>query len=101
MASPDSFRKDFTHLPILLFQRNEGMAKRRGSTRIFCKPNALVSSLRVKGRGQAHNVEVLIGDLFATRNPLKKYFPLYRNIRAITSKLCVHSRPALIQYNWP
>jgi hypothetical protein len=27
MASPDSFRKDFTHLPILLFQRNEGMAK--------------------------------------------------------------------------
>ena len=32
MASPDSFRKDFTHLPILLFQRNEGMAKSRGTT---------------------------------------------------------------------
>jgi hypothetical protein len=30
MASPDSFRKDFTHLPILLFQRNEGMAKHPG-----------------------------------------------------------------------
>jgi hypothetical protein len=32
MASPDSFRKDFTHLPILLFQRNEGMAKMCHST---------------------------------------------------------------------
>jgi hypothetical protein len=31
-ASPDSFRKDFTHLPILLFQRNEGMAKLHAAT---------------------------------------------------------------------
>jgi hypothetical protein len=44
---------------------------RRSSTRIFCNPNALVLPLWVEGRGPAHNVEVVIGDLFATRNPLK------------------------------
>src|SRR5665811_1660737 len=38
MASPDSFRKDFTHLPILLFQRNEGMAKVPKSALDFLKP---------------------------------------------------------------
>ena len=79
---------------------------RRGSSRIFCNPNALVSPLWVEARGQAHNAEVVIGDLFATRNPLKlhaarKVLSPIRNIRAITSKLCMHSRPALIQYNWP
>ena len=42
----------------------------RGSTRIFCNPNALASPLWVEGRCQAHNVEVVVGDLFATRNPL-------------------------------
>jgi hypothetical protein len=44
---------------------------RRGSTRIFCNPNALDSPLWVEGRGQAHNAGVVIGDLFATRNPFE------------------------------
>src|SRR5450756_3060668 len=77
-----------------------------GSTRIFCNPNALVSPLWVEGRCQAHNVEVAVGDLFATRNPLKshvarKVLSPFSNIRAVTSKLCAHSRPATVQYHWP
>jgi hypothetical protein len=59
---------------------------RRGSTRIFCNPNALVSPLWVECRGQAHNVEVAIGDLFATRNPLKS-----QAARKVLSPISQHS----------
>jgi hypothetical protein len=44
MASPDSFRKDFTHLPILLFQRNEGMAKVRYTKSRYPRPICGVAS---------------------------------------------------------
>ena len=59
---------------------------RRGSSTIFCNPNALVSPLRVDGRGQAHNAEVVIGDLFATRNPLKS-----QAARKVLSPISQHS----------
>src|ERR1035437_5024321 len=65
---------------------------RRGSSRIFCNPNALVSPLWVEGRGQAHNAEVVIGDLFATRNPLKLHAA--RKILYLYSATFVPSRPS-------
>ena len=59
---------------------------RGSSTRIFCNPNALISPLWVECRGQAHNVEVAIGDLFATRNPLKS-----QAARKVLSPISQHS----------
>jgi hypothetical protein len=59
---------------------------RRGSTRIFCNPNALDSPLWVEGGGQAHNAEVVIGDIFATRNPLKLHAA-----RKVLSPIAQHS----------
>ena len=62
---------------------------------------ALVWPLWLESHCQASNVEVVAGDLFATRNLLKSHvegnllFP-YSNIRAITSKLWTHSRPRAI-----
>ena len=59
---------------------------RWGSSTIFCNPNALFSPLSVDGRGPAHNAEVVIGDLFATRNPLK-----IKVSRKVLSPIAQHS----------
>src|ERR1700738_1363432 len=66
----------------------------RGSTRIFCNPSALVSPLWVECRAQAHNVEVAIGDLFATRNPLKSQAArkVLSPISQHSCHVCAHSR---------
>jgi hypothetical protein len=61
---------------------------RRGSTRIFCNLNALDSALWVEGRAQAHNVEVVIGDLSPTRNPLKLHAA--RKVLSPTSQHSCH-----------
>jgi hypothetical protein len=57
---------------------------RGSSTGIFCNPNALISPLWVECRGQAHNVEVAIGDLFATQ-------PLITGARKVLSPVSQHS----------
>lgn len=61
----------------------------RGISRIFCNPNAWVSPLWVEGCRQAHNVEVVIGDVFATRNPLKSY-AAGKILSPITQHSCHH-----------
>jgi hypothetical protein len=58
--------------------------------------------MRLKGRREAHNAEVVERALFATRKSLKslaakKAFSPFSNIRAITFKLCSHSRPTAIE----
>ena len=58
--------------------------------------------MRLKGRREAHNAEVVERALFATRKSLKslaakKSFSPFRTIRAITLKLCSHSRPTAIE----
>ena|SRR6201999_656669 len=62
---------------------------------------ASVPSRRLKGRREAHNAEVVERALFATRKSLKslaakKSFPIQQH-RAVTSKLCSHSRPTAIE----
>jgi hypothetical protein len=54
--------------------------------------------VRPEGRCEAHNVKVVAHDIFATPNYLKshggrKLLSPFSNIRAVTSKLCTHSRP--------
>src|SRR5262245_5379857 len=63
---------------------------------------ALVWPLWLESRCQASNVEVVAGDLFATRNLLKSHAERsllcpYSNIRAITSKLCARSSLAIVE----
>ena len=61
---------------------------------------ALVWPLRLEGRCQAPNVEVVAGDLCATPKLLKSHMeknllsPI-SNIRAVTSKLCARARLAI------
>jgi hypothetical protein len=40
-STPDSFRKEFTPLPILLFQKNEGMSERTISSPAHRIPRGL------------------------------------------------------------
>ena len=75
------------------------VSKTRSLKQVFC--TVLMRShsvVRSDGRYEAHNVEVVAGDIFATPNSLKshggrKLLSPFSNIRAVTSKLCTHSRP--------
>jgi hypothetical protein len=58
--------------------------------------------MRLKGRREAHNAEVVERALFATRKSLKSLaakqsFSPFSNIRAVTFKLCSRSRPTAIE----
>jgi hypothetical protein len=61
--------------------------------------------MRLKGRREADNAEVVERALVAARKSLKslaakKSFSPLSNIRAITFELCSHSRPTAIE-NYP
>jgi mono/diheme cytochrome c family protein len=49
MASPDSFRNDFTHLPILLFQKMRGWLR----TGHWCAACHIVAADQTRGSTQA------------------------------------------------
>ena len=58
----------------------------------------LVRAMPFKACQAAHNPEVVVGDIFATANPLKsqvsrKLLSPFSNIRAVTLKLCMRWRP--------
>ena len=64
----------------------------------FCGPLRLLWCVRTEGRCKAHSAQVVEGDIFATPNSLKshggrKLLSPFSNIRAVTSKLCTHTRP--------
>jgi hypothetical protein len=65
---------------------------------------ALARLLRLQGSCQAHSVEVVAGDLFATRNLLKSHgacnvLSPFSNHHAITSKLCTRLEPVTIKHD--
>ena len=75
-----------------------------GGMATFRNPVALTWRLRL-GSCQALNVEVVARDLFTTRNLLKSHaernlLSPYSNIRAVTSKLCARSSPAIVEDHW-
>ena len=79
------------------------VSKTHSSKQVLFGP--LIKSLwpvRPDGRCEAHNVEVVVSDIFATPNPLKshvgrKLLSPFSNIRAVTSKLCTHSSPTVVE----
>ena len=86
----------------MLVTKTIGNQYPRGGIATFRKPVALTWRQRL---GQAPNVEVVARDLFTTRNLLKSHVERnllspYSNIRAVTSKLCARSSPAIVEDNW-
>src|SRR5258707_12874818 len=75
---------------------------RETGSRFFSSPQASVRPMRFKDRYQAHNAEVEMCALFATRNSLKlqevrKVFLPIRNIHARTLKLYSRGEPAAVE----
>jgi hypothetical protein len=75
------------------------VSKTRSSEQAFCSPpRGSLWPVRPERRCDAHSVEVVASDIFATPNSLKSHLGRklkspFSNIHAVTSKLCRHSRP--------
>jgi hypothetical protein len=77
--------------------------KMRSPEQAFCSsPTGPLWPVRPEGRCEAHSVEVVAGDIFATPNSLnshvgRKLKSPFSNIHAVTFKLCRHSRPTAME----
>jgi hypothetical protein len=79
------------------------VSKTRSSEQAFCgPPRGSLWPVRPESRCEAHSVEVVASDIFATPNSLKSHVGQklkspFSNIRAVTFKLCRHSRPTAVE----
>jgi hypothetical protein len=79
------------------------VSKMRSSKQVLCGPRIKSHwPVRPEGRCEAYNLKVVTGDIFATSNSLKshvgrKLLSPFSNIRAVTFKLYMHSRPTAVQ----